>query len=372
DEKGNTVCTAAVQANKTWSCTPTNPLDDGDHTLTATEKDTAGNVSQPSPPVNISIDTVAPVPPVITDPATGGKPINNTTPPIKGTGEEEGNEITVYDGKNPTPVCTAVVQADLTWSCIPDAPLGDGDHSLTAKEEDKAGNISDPSAPVVVTIRTTAPSDPVVDETNGSVVTGMTDPDTTVTVHDEDGNPIPGCINIKPAAGKFVCTPEIEIPAGSELTVVATDPAGNESRPVDVEVLPLIAELQYDNRLPGESQVVTGRHFNPGERVCMSIDGDPTNYGCQTANDEGVVTFAFTIPANVPVGRDTIHLTGETSGGAQAHFIVAPRPVVAVKTGGTSRVSDLSVPALAGLVMVLAGLWILPRVKRSGQGRVFS
>ncbi len=56
DENSQIVCTAFVSADGTWSCQATNPLVDGDHSLTATQTD-GTNVSAPSNTVNITVDT---------------------------------------------------------------------------------------------------------------------------------------------------------------------------------------------------------------------------------------------------------------------------------------------------------------------------
>jgi len=306
-------------------------------------------------------------PPTITSPKD--QDITNKNPlPIAGTGQTVGDTITVNDLG--VEVCTATVQANLTWSCS--VALDDGDHTLTAKETTADGHSSDPSAPVIVTIRTVPPSNPVVDDTNGSLVTGLTDPDTVINVYDEDGKPVPGCVDVRPSEdGAFACAPVTKIPAGSEITVIATDPAGNDSDPITVTVLALEIELLYPSRNPGETQVATGRHFNPGEKICLTIDGDPTNYGCQVADDQGVVTFTFTIPTGMPMGIYTVTVTGETSGSVSVEFIVtmvAP-PEVVVKTGGTSQMSGSSALAMTALFMVLVGLAGLPMVRRYGQGR---
>lgn len=53
---GNTVlCTAVVAADGTWSCTPGSAMGIGQHTISATQADSNGNVSAKSAPVTFTI-----------------------------------------------------------------------------------------------------------------------------------------------------------------------------------------------------------------------------------------------------------------------------------------------------------------------------
>src|SRR5690606_23056589 len=85
DEDDNPVCTATVQSDGTWTCTPSTALGDGEHTLTATQTDAAGNTS-PGDSVTFAVDATAPTAPAITAPADGVV-TNNATPTIAGTAE---------------------------------------------------------------------------------------------------------------------------------------------------------------------------------------------------------------------------------------------------------------------------------------------
>lgn len=44
-EGGTTICAAVADANGNWTCTPTSPLPDGEHDITAAATDTTGNIS---------------------------------------------------------------------------------------------------------------------------------------------------------------------------------------------------------------------------------------------------------------------------------------------------------------------------------------
>jgi hypothetical protein len=330
------VCDAVVQPDLTWSCTASLP--DGNHVLVATESDDGRNESDPSAPVEIVVDTEAPEVPVITGP-TPDKPVNTDKPVITGTGEEPGNPVEIKDGDKV--ICTAVVQPDLTWSCTPETPLVDGNHSLTAEETDSAGNASGPSKPVEIVVDTEAPNAPVVDPSNGSEITGTTDPDTIVTVTDAGGNPVPGCVDVRPdETGHFACRPDIPLAPGSTITVTATDPAGNESAPVTVTVTGIAMTITYPTRHRLETQVVTGYRFNAGERVCLVTAGREPD--CHVADSTGQVVFVFTVPAGVALGEQRVTLRGDTSGEVSATFAVvdswsAPTGGTIAPAGGTPR-----------------------------------
>ena len=58
--------TATVGPDGSWALTPTTPLADGPHSITATGTDPAGNTSAPQGPIVFTVDTSTVVDPVIT------------------------------------------------------------------------------------------------------------------------------------------------------------------------------------------------------------------------------------------------------------------------------------------------------------------
>ena len=306
--------------------------------------------------------------PVITAPTTGSivkdKPLT-----ISGTATTPGYFVDVYsDGLK---VCQGTVSATGTWSC--QATLTDAAHSLTAQKRTTDGALSEVSVAVAVTIDTAPPTDPVVNNTNGSLITGTADKDSTVTVKDKTGNPIPGCINVAVDAstGKFSCSPTSPSDRpkpGDEITVTAKDAAGNESNPVKVVIRALAIEILHSSRLRDEAQVVSGYNFNPGERVHLVITSLPYDAGYQTANAEGTVTFNLKVPLDFEQGSHTATLTGDVSGTVSGTFGVI------VPTGGTVLVG-MSSPYLAlvgGTLMLLVGLLLLSVARRNGRETLIS
>ncbi len=153
-DNGTIIGTAPVKDDGSWEFTPNPPLNDGDHDFTIIVTDPAGNASEESDPYKVIIDTQAPDKPEITSvyddqgDQTGniakGSITDDAQPDIKGTAEP-GSMVIIYDGGKE--IGRAPVDANGDWSFTPTLPLINGPHDLTAKAEDLAGNVSEPSTP---------------------------------------------------------------------------------------------------------------------------------------------------------------------------------------------------------------------------------
>ncbi|MCV6639001.1 Ig-like domain-containing protein [Candidatus Albibeggiatoa sp. nov. NOAA] len=113
-----------------------------------------------APYIPVELDNIAPDAPTIkldasTDSglSNSDKITNNTTPILNGTAEEN-TTIIIYDEQNSI-VDTAIAIGGHWSISIPDnAALTDGKYSYTAKAIDAAGNVSDLSKPLIITIDT--------------------------------------------------------------------------------------------------------------------------------------------------------------------------------------------------------------------------
>ncbi|WP_051916832.1 Ig-like domain-containing protein, partial [Serratia sp. Ag1] len=257
-DNGKLLGSVSTDNNGAWSFTPTTPLVEGDHSITTTAMDKAGNTSEPSDAFDLTTDYSAPdaskvaitgvddaVGTLVGNVAAGGTTDDNR-PTIKGTGAEAGNTITVYNGT--TVIGTALVQADGTWSLKPTLPLADGLVTLTAKETDPVGNSTAASPEYDFTVSTQAPAAPVIgtvednvephtgplqkgDLTNDNTPTlkGTALPGGTVTVFD-NGTAI-GSVKVD-NNGNWSLTPETALKDGSHnLTASVTDSIGQVSDP---------------------------------------------------------------------------------------------------------------------------------------------
>ncbi|WP_164486745.1 Ig-like domain-containing protein [Pseudomonas chlororaphis] len=266
---GEKIGETVVNADGTWSFTPSPALADGEYSFTTVATDAAGNVGLPSDPYIVIIDTVAPVKP---GPGTGGieEAIDNvgpiqgniengdttddTTPTFGGGGLNPGDKVTIID--DGVVIGEVIVGEDGRWEFTPDPELSEGPHPITVIVTDPAGNASEPSDPYIVIVDTTAPGKPgigtggideVIDNVGpiqGNVEDGDTTDDTTptfgggglqpgdkVTIIDDGvviGEVIVG------DDGRWQFTPDPELEEGPHpITVIVTDPAGNESEPSD-------------------------------------------------------------------------------------------------------------------------------------------
>jgi hypothetical protein len=151
-------------SDATFACT-LNPVPDHGSVLTVTATDPATNVATKT----VEIDTGAPVVTV--------KPSNGTV--LKGTVTDEGPDLPIVVTATFPDGTTAktTVTSGSNWS-ITDLPtLQDGD-TVIITAEDAAGNVGDAS----VTIDKVAPAAPVMNATNGELVSGTSEPGATITV----------------------------------------------------------------------------------------------------------------------------------------------------------------------------------------------
>jgi len=118
-----------VDADGNWTFTPTTPLDDGPHTVSAIQT-LNGTPSVRSARNDFVVDAIpgAPDAPVITAPADGST-TNDNTPTVRGTGEPGATVTVEIDGVE---VGEATVDGDGNWSLPLTDPLDDGEHTITA------------------------------------------------------------------------------------------------------------------------------------------------------------------------------------------------------------------------------------------------
>ncbi len=157
--------TTTVAGDGTWSLAITSPLADGIHTISASQSDTAGNVSNQPSPFNLTIDTTPPAMPtglaLAADSDSSSSSTDDLTnvslPTLTGTGDA-GSIIYLYDGG--TVIGSAVTGSNGTFSVTPTTALTEGANSLTVTATDAAGNTSGASTSLAVTLDTVVPGMP--------------------------------------------------------------------------------------------------------------------------------------------------------------------------------------------------------------------
>lgn len=241
-EGATTLCTTTCSATGTFSCDSTEALPDGEHTLTASQTDAAGNVSDPSQPDTFTVDTSAPAAPTITAPAMGSS-TNDNTPDITGTCEA-GSTVTVRQGT--TTLCTATCSATGTFTCT-STTLPDGTQTITASQTDSGGNPSADATDMFI-VDTSAPAAPTIDgPAQGSTVhdstpdiNGTCEAGSTVTVR--EGTTVL-CSTMCTAAGTYACASAPLTQGPHTINATQTDPAGNTSPASDNDTFTVAAPV---------------------------------------------------------------------------------------------------------------------------------
>jgi hypothetical protein len=135
------------------------PTTNGTYTVAVTDTDDAGNMATAS--ITFDLDNSA-APPTTPDleatSDSGGADTDNitsdNTPTFSGTAEA-GATVTLYEGA--TVLGSGTANASGNWS-ITSSLLADGDHIVTTKQVDVAGNVSALSGGLILTIDTAAPT----------------------------------------------------------------------------------------------------------------------------------------------------------------------------------------------------------------------
>ncbi|HGM7501119.1 TPA: Ig-like domain-containing protein, partial [Pseudomonas aeruginosa] len=215
DGNGNPIGQVTADGSGNWSFTPGIPLPDG--TVVNVVARSPSNVD--SAPAVITVDGVAPAAPVI-DPSNGTE--------ISGTAEAGATVILTDGGGNPIGQATA--DGSGNWTFTPSTPLANGT-VINAVAQDPAGNTSGPAS---VTVDAIAPPAPVINPSNGVVISGTAEAGATVILTDGNGNPI-GQVTAD-GSGNWSFTPGTPLANGSVINALAQDAAGNNSSPTSATV----------------------------------------------------------------------------------------------------------------------------------------
>ena len=348
---GNVIGTVTADGNGDWSITPSSPLSEGAHTVSATATDAYGNTSSASDndfTVDVTVPSVT-----ISSPANGALLSSNDVT-IEFDASDSG-AITItctLDGSPVTPCDEpSVLLSDLE----------DGTHSFVVSVLDAGGNSA--SASVSFTVDTTAPDAPTIDEPgdgdafdNGSVtVSGTAEANSSIALT-LNGNPVGATITADGDGNwTYAFSPAL---ADDSYTVAATatDAAGNESASNSVNFTvdttapgaPVIS-APADGALTGDSTPGISGTAEPNSTVEVSIDGTPV--GTATADGNGDWTFTPSTPLSD--GSHTVSATatdaaGNTSAASSTNtFTVdAGDPVVVISTPANGSTTSDSTPLL--------------------------
>lgn len=256
---GKLVGSTLVGANGEWSVTPTTDLLDGEHSITAKATNGVGNVSDPTGPYPIVVDTTPPVEPVLADAAlwddagqitgqiSNGAVTDDNTPTFVGKAEPNAT-VVVYDGQKL--IGRVPTNSSGDWSFTPSPVLADGEHAFAYEVVDKAGNVG-PKSPVITfevdTKKVVVAIDGATDDAGaikGEIGKGGVTDDTTPALHGQataggtvkvyEGNMLLGQ-TVAGSDGKWSFTPAVGLGEGSHsLTATVTTAANGESAKSEV------------------------------------------------------------------------------------------------------------------------------------------
>ncbi|MBH3822737.1 BapA prefix-like domain-containing protein [Pseudomonas aeruginosa] len=317
DGGGNPIGQATADGSGNWSFTPGTPLTNGT-VINAVAQDAAGNTSGP---VSTTVDAVAPATPVI-DPSNGVE--------LSGTAEP-GVRVILTDG-NGNPIGQTLADGSGNWTFTPGTPLANGT-VVNAVAQDPAGNTSGPAS---TTVDTVAPATPVINASNGSVITGTAEVGAKVILTDGNGNPIGE--TTADGSGNWAFTPGTPLANGTVINAVAEDAAGNASGPASTTV-DSVAPSAPLLSISADGALLTGT-AEPNSQVRIVVNGDTANPITVTVDGAGNFSLPFAPPL----------ITGELIAG------VAVDAAGNVSGPATINAPDLAPPTIS--VPEAADTWI--------------
>ncbi|VXD01336.1 conserved hypothetical protein [Enterobacterales bacterium 8AC] len=371
-DNGNKIGETTANANGDWSFTPNNELAKGEHSFTTRAIDAAGNASGMSQPWELVISDIQQAPdldvPVIGEiidnegPVQGtianGGSTDDTTPTLNGKGEP-GDTVIITD--NGSKIGETTVDENGNWTFTPETELGEGEHEIVVIVEDKEGNQSKPSEPVVVIVDTTPPVAPAIGSISddagsktGELQPGDVTDDTTPTLKGqaEAGAKVAIYDNVTKigettadANGNWTFTPESALAEGDHsFTTRAIDAAGNVSAPSQpwelvIDITPPV-QPGIDGNGPGISAVID----NQGPVQGPIISGETTDDTKPTLNGKGEPGDTIIVTDNgSKIGETTVDENGnwtftpETDLSEGQHDIAV---IIEDKAGNPSQPSD--------------------------------
>nr|WP_223192106.1 Ig-like domain-containing protein [Pseudoalteromonas piscicida] len=281
----------------------------GELTVSATQTDTAGNISSAAN-TTVTLDNTAPSAPIITTPIEGDGRVNaaeDNDVLIVGTGAESGNSVTVtiHDGVNSlsrTVTADSVGTWTISGSEFDVSTFNNGTLTVSATQSDAAGNTSS-AASTTITLDNSAPSAPAIttpiegddfinaSEDSDVLILGTgaeASNSVTVTIHDGI-NSLNRTVTADSSGGWTISGSEFDVSTfnNGTLTVTASqsDAAGNTSSAASTTVT-------LDNSAPSG--------------ISAAIDQDLINAGNETA-------FSFTLTGLESAGSFTYEISDGSS-----------------------------------------------------------
>ncbi|HHE8527730.1 TPA: Ig-like domain-containing protein, partial [Pseudomonas aeruginosa] len=271
DGSGNPIGQVTADGSGNWSFTPSTPLADGT-VVNATATDPAGNTGGQG---STTVDAIAPATPTVN--LSNGSSLSGTAEP--------GSTVILTDG-NGNPIAEVTADGSGNWTYTPSTPIANGT-VVNVVAQDAAGNSSPPAT---VTVDSSAPPAPVINPSNGVVISGTAEAGATVTLTDAGGNPI-GQVTAD-GSGNWSFTPGTPLANGTVIVATATDPTGNTGPQAATTVDSVAPAAPVVN--PSNGTTISGT-AEAGAKVILT-DGSGNPIGETTADGSGNWTFTPATP----------------------------------------------------------------------------
>ncbi|MGC0267629.1 Ig-like domain-containing protein, partial [Enterobacter hormaechei] len=330
-DNGKPIGTATADATGKWSFTPSTNLSEGNHAITTTATDAAGNQSGLSQPINFTVDLTPPDMPEAT--------LNSTGTQITGTAEP-GSKIVITNNAG---VQIGTATADSNGNYIANLnPAQVNGEIISVVASDAAGNQSSPA--LVNAADITAPAAPgnLVVAEDGASVSGTAEPNSTIIIKAPDGTII-GQATAGPD-GTFTIPISPAQTNGEALAVTATDGSGNTSPSGFADAPDSTPPLAPENVvISADGTTVTGT-AEPGSTVTIRENG--VKVGEAVADDQGNFSVDLIPPkangeALTADATDTAGNTGPTAPFDAPDITAAQTPVI---TGVEDDALDVTGP----------------------------
>ena len=286
DGRGNVIGRTTAAQDGSYSIKPPTPLADGT-AIKVVATDAAGNASAPA---STTADSTAPSRPTV-NPSNGSLITGNA---------EAGSVVTVKDGAGKV-IGSATAASNGAFSITPTTPPADG-ATISVVATDPAGNASQPAT---ATIDATPPATPKVNPTDGSPITGTAEAGAVVTITDDKGVLIGS--TTAASNGVYSFTPTRPPANGVVIKVVASDAAGNTSKPATavVDGTPPTPTVNLTKGSP-----ITGT--SEPDSVVTVTDSKGNLIGSTTTAADGTYSL---VPANPPSDGTVIYVVAKDLAG---------------------------------------------------------
>jgi len=328
---------ATSDASGNWSIDWPWALFGGTHLFGAYMVDGGGYTSNHSAPITVTIDLTPPTLPgpvalkadSDSGPSNTDNVTNVSTPILFGWSAEAGASITIYSGA--TALGTATVAGNTYWE-LTTPTLADGVHSVTGRVTDLAGNVSDPTPVLSLTIDTTKPATPSAPSLDGNSDSGVSSIDavTNITLPTLTGRAAPNELVVLSSvvsgevarfnadgAGDWSYTFTTAQSGTQDFSVQTADLAGNLSDPSGILSIsfdtssPTIAGLSTSATSPHIGVFSVGISFSEAVHNFDLADISVSNGAASNLASSGPSSFTFDV---TPAGIGTTTVTTFTGG----------------------------------------------------------